>query len=101
MKRFHISISTEDFNASLADYTRRLGAKPCTLVDGRYALWRTELLNFTLSCKPGQKGVVIRHIGFEDDAEGAFREETDTNGITWEYFSREAQEKETKEKFGV
>ena len=50
-------------------------------------------------CKPGQKAGMVRHIGFEDDAEKKFREEKDANGITWEYFSKEAQRKEIEEKF--
>jgi catechol 2,3-dioxygenase-like lactoylglutathione lyase family enzyme len=99
MKRFHISISTENFSASIQDYTRRLGAEPSVVEEGRYALWRTELLNFTISCKPGQKGGQVRHLGFEDDAAKGFSEEKDTNGITWESFSSKTQEKEIDEKF--
>lgn len=99
MKRFHISIAVADFAASLADYSRRLGCGPCTVQDGRYALWRTELLNFSISCKPGQQTGVVRHIGFEDDSLQGMREEQDVNGITWEYFSPEAQDEETRAKF--
>ena len=101
MKRFHISIAVADFAASLADYSRRLGCKPAVLVQGRYALWKTDLLNFTISCKAGQPASVIRHIGFEDDTEPSFREEKDVNSITWEYFSAENQMQEVKEKFGI
>ncbi len=101
MKRFHISIAVSDFAASLAEYTKRLGCEPILLVEGRYALWKTDLLNFTISCKEGQQAGVIRHIGFEDAAEKNFREEMDVNGITWEYFSSEGQMQEVKEKFGV
>ena len=99
MKRFHISIAVDDFAASVADYSIRLGCPPCVVAEERYALWRTELLNFTISCKAGQKGGTVRHIGFEDDAEKTFREELDINGITWEYFPKEAQQRETEEKF--
>lgn len=99
MTRFHISIAVTDFAASVADYSKRLGATPSIVSEGRYALWRTELLNFTISCKPGQAGGVVRHIGFEDEAEKTFREEKDANGITWEYFSKQTQEKEIEEKF--
>ena len=93
-KRFHISVSTTDFNASLEDYTNRLGAKPDRVLPGRYARWRTELLNFTVSCKPDQPGGIIRHIGFEDDTASGFHEERDTNGIQWEVFTRDAQDDE-------
>ena len=99
MKRFHISISVTDFPASVAEYSKRLGVSPCTVAEGRYALWCTDLLNFSISCKPDQKAGMVRHIGFEDDAEKVFREEKDVNGITWEYFSFEVQQEEIKEKF--
>lgn len=99
MKRFHISIAVSDFAASIADYSQRLGCNPSVVKDGRYALWRTELLNFTISCKPGQVAGVVRHIGFEDENEPTFREEHDANGIMWEYFSKEGQAREINEKF--
>lgn len=99
MKRFHLSIAVVDYAASVTDYSRRLGVAPCVTKEGRYALWRTELLNFSISCKPGQIPGTVRHVGFEDDAESGFREEKDANGITWEYFSREAQAREIEEKF--
>jgi len=99
LKRFHISISTHDYAASVADYSRRLGVKPCVEKEGRYALWRTDLLNLSISCKEGQLGGMVRHIGFEDSDAAEFIEQTDVNGITWEYFSKEAQEEEIKDKF--
>jgi catechol 2,3-dioxygenase-like lactoylglutathione lyase family enzyme len=99
MKRFHISIAVADFTAAMADYSRRLGVEPCVVEDGRYALWRNDLLNFSISCKPGQASGVVRHIGFEDDAVEVFREEEDTAGITWEYFNQAAQLAEIRDKF--
>lgn len=99
MKRFHISIAVADFAASVADYSARLSCNPCVVEDGRYALWRTDILNFTISCKQGQQSGVIRHIGFENDAATGICEEQDVNGIVWETFSRDAQAKETAEKF--
>ncbi len=98
MKRFHISISVQDFDAAVADYSERLGDAPCVTKQGRYALWRTDLLNLSISCKPEQPAGIIRHIGFEDDDEPEFREETDSVGIVWEYFSKEAQAREIDEK---
>lgn len=95
-KRFHISVSTTDFGGSVADYTARLEAKPDVVIPGRYARWRTDLLNFSISCKPDQPGGLIRHIGFEDANEATFREEHDVNGITWEYFSEPAQQEEIR-----
>jgi catechol 2,3-dioxygenase-like lactoylglutathione lyase family enzyme len=101
MKRFHISIAVDDYDASVADYTKRLGCAPDKQIKGRYARWRTELLNFTISCKLDQAGGVIRHIGFEDDDAPGFSEHTDANRITWEYFSKEAQDEEIETRFNV
>lgn len=98
MRRIHIAIAVTNFDAALIDYTARLGAQPVLCAVGRYALWRTELLNFTISCKPGQPAGV-RHLGFEDDHEAEMREEVDTVGIVWEYFSAEAQAAESEKKF--
>lgn len=99
-ERFHISISVGDYPLAVADYTQRLGKAPDVAVEGRYALWRTDLLNFTISCKEGQPAGHVRHIGFEDAREGSFREETDAQGIIWEYFNADAQRSEIDEKFG-
>jgi hypothetical protein len=99
MKRFHISIAVSDYAAAVADYSKRLGVSPCVSQEGRYALWRTDLLNFTISCKAGQQAGVVRHIGFEDDVAQGFHEETDSAGIVWEYFTKEGQMKEIRDKF--
>ncbi len=98
MKRFHISISVGDYAAAVAEYSARLGCEPCVTKQGRYALWRTELLNFSISHKAEQPAGMVRHIGFEDNAESGFREEKDGVGIIWEYFSAEAQAKEIEDK---
>ena len=100
MKRFHISISVADFAGSVADYSNRLGCRPCVVAEGRYALWKTDLLNFTISCKEGQAAGQVRHIGFEDDLLTEFQQKIDSNGIVWEYFSADTQMQEVKEKFG-
>lgn len=99
MKRFHISIAVSDFSASVADYTKRLGCDPVVTVKDRYALWKTELLNFSISHKKNEISGRVRHIGFEDDSLKNFAEEADCNGIIWEYFSPEAQSQEINEKF--
>ncbi|MGE0754697.1 MAG: hypothetical protein AB7L92_06005 [Alphaproteobacteria bacterium] len=99
MRRFHISIAVDNFSASLAEYSKRLGCEPEITQDGRYALWRTDLLNFTISCRKDQLPTRVRHIGFEDDSLHGFSEQTDCNGIVWEYFSPAAQQAEIDEKF--
>ena len=99
MRKFHLSIAVTDYSASVSEYSNRLGCQPAVEVSGRYALWRTDLLNFSISCKSGQPGGVVRHVGFEDESETVFREEIDCNGIVWEYFSEKAQRDEIEEKF--
>jgi hypothetical protein len=99
MTRFHISIAVDDFDASVSDYSRRLGVSPGVVAPGRYALWRTPLLNFSISCKPDEMPGRVRHIGFEDDGAQGFSDETDCNGLVWEYFSQNAQRREIEDKF--
>lgn len=98
MKRFHISISVENYHEAVADYSQRLCMAPCVTNEGRYALWRTGILNMSISCKPGQPAGIVRHIGFEDSDEPGFREERDCVGIVWEYFSAATQRQEIEEK---
>lgn len=99
MPRFHISISVDDYDVAVADYSQRLGHAPDSYETGRYARWRTDQLNFTISCKSGQPAGKIRHIGFEDNGYREMREEKDSQGIVWEYFSKEVQDAEIKARF--
>lgn len=48
MKKFHLAILTDDIAATVQDYSHRLSAQPCVVVDGEYALWRTEMLNISV-----------------------------------------------------
>ena len=66
MKRFHIALAVRDLSASIADYSLRLGQAPQAVVPGKYAMWRTELLNFSINEMPERAGE-LRHVGFEDD----------------------------------
>ena len=99
MRRFHISIAVEDFDASMHEYTSKLACAPQVFLQGRYALWRTPGLNFSISKKAGEKAGTVRHIGFEDESEAGFREETDCNGLVWEFFNWHGQQQEIREKF--
>jgi hypothetical protein len=101
MKKFHISVSVGDFNKSVDEYSEKLGCLPEVVVDDRYALWRNEILNFSISKKAGQEAGIIRHIGFEDPSLNDFSEEQDCNNITWEFFDKLSQQKEIKDKFGI
>ena len=94
MKRIHIALSTRDIEASIKDYTNRLGCKPVSMMPGEYALWRTETINLSLRNDSSVPAGSLRHLGWEDSEENEFTSETDVNGILWERFSAEVQNKE-------
>ena len=100
MKRFHISLAVRDLQASIADYSTRLGQQPNAVVAGKYAMWRTDLLNFSINEMPDRAGD-LRHVGFEDDAVQGFSRTVDVNGIEWELFSAIDQDKGIVETYGV
>ncbi|HUW28942.1 MAG TPA: hypothetical protein VMV97_10055 [Sulfuriferula sp.] len=100
MKRFHISLAVRDLQASIADYSTRLGQHPNAVVAGKYAMWRTDLLNFSISEMPECAGK-LRHVGFEDDAVQGFSSTVDVNDIEWESFSAQDQDKRIVEMYGV
>ncbi len=47
MKRFHIFIAVFDVSQSIEDYTKRLGCAPEISVPNEFALWKTDILNFS------------------------------------------------------
>lgn len=91
MKKLHISISTKNIAAVVEDYSHRVGAKPCVIVNGEYALWRTDTLNISIrqdeKCKNGE----LRHLGWEDSSATEFSVDKDVNGIVWERFTARQQ----------
>lgn len=91
-RRLHLAIGTHDLEASIEDYSERLGCRPVRVLEGEVALWQTDALNVSARVVDGPPGV--RHLGFEDpSAEGA-TEETDVNGVVWERFRAEDQARE-------
>ncbi|KRF02169.1 hypothetical protein ASG87_11915 [Frateuria sp. Soil773] len=100
MKRFHIALAVADLDASIADYSARLGQPPHTVVAGTYAMWRTDQLNFSINRDPARAGQ-LRHVGFEDDDARGFTCEADVNGIAWENFSTVAQDLKIISTYGV
>jgi catechol 2,3-dioxygenase-like lactoylglutathione lyase family enzyme len=100
MKRFHIALAVANLDASIEDYTRRLGQTPAAVVPGRYAMWRTGLLNFSINENPQRAGQ-LRHVGFEDDDAEGFTSTVDVNGIEWERFSAREQDRRIVEMYGV
>jgi len=99
MKRFHIALAVADLDASIADYSLRLGQVPTAVVAGRYAMWRTDLLNFSINLTPEKAGQ-LRHIGFEDDAAEGFTKSVDVNGLEWEHFSAQEQDRRIESTYG-
>jgi hypothetical protein len=97
-RRFHIALAVSDLEASILDYTRRLGAAPCCIVDGTYALFRTDEVNLSISVQPAG-GNTLRHVGFEDSEASDITVEVDVNGIEWERFTEEQQLAEILERW--
>ncbi|VXB85755.1 hypothetical protein [Pseudomonas sp. 8O] len=99
MKRFHIALAVDDLQASIADDDRRLGQPASVIVPGHFAMWRTELLNFSINQQPGQGGR-LRHVGFEVDGVDGFSSEADINGLAWELFSASEQDARILQMYG-
>ena len=92
--RFHLALSVADLEASIADYSVKLGLQPECVVPGAYALWRTEALNLSIRVVSNGEAGQLRHLGWEDpDADGIDTTE-DVNGMLWERFSASAQRQE-------
>jgi hypothetical protein len=94
MRRFHIALSVADIEASVPEYSRRLGCDPQIVVSNEYALWRTGTVNFSIRSVPASQAGALRHLGWEDPDAGAFSTETDVNGLLWERFAPEHQRDE-------
>jgi catechol 2,3-dioxygenase-like lactoylglutathione lyase family enzyme len=100
MKRFHIAIAVRDLDASIADYSARFAQQPNAVVPGKYAMWRTDLLNFSINQMPERAGQ-LRHVGFEDDAVTGYSSTIDVNGIEWESFSQKEQDERIVAAYGT
>lgn len=92
-KKFHIAIAVTDIEATVQEYSRRMGAAPTLVVTDEYALWRTETLNFSIRKTTDAPGMV-RHVGWEDPTAIGFTRETDANGLLWERFTEQDQQEE-------
>src|SRR5258708_34590511 len=96
VRRFHISLAVADLATSIRDYSTRLRVEPTAVVAGKYAMWRTAQLNFSINEMPPRAGQ-LRHLGFEDTAAGDFSSDHDVNGIEGELFSPTAQDEKSLE----
>ncbi|HEX4081432.1 MAG TPA: hypothetical protein VHX40_00595 [Acidimicrobiales bacterium] len=108
-RRFHLALAVDDLDATIADYTVRLGEAPAVVVDGRYAVWRTPEVNLSVAVAvavvpdagPGPAtGQRLRHVGFEDDDAVAGPRTVDVNGVEWERFSLVHQDAEIARVYG-
>ena len=81
MKRFHIALAVGDLDSSIADYFTHLGPTPTVVVSKKYAMWRTDTLNFSINQIPG-------------------RADYDDNGLEWELFSPQPQNQKIIEMYG-
>ena len=99
MKRFHIALAVANLDNSIADYSLRLGDEPTVVVSDKYAMWRTDTLNFSINQIPDRAGQ-LRHVGFEDESVQGFSSDYDTNGLEWELFSPQAQDQKIVEIYG-
>jgi hypothetical protein len=97
VKKLHIAISTNKIEETIKDYSVRLEAEPCSVVQGEYALWRTETLNVSIRHDANCPSGTLRHLGWEDSNTSEFSEETDVNGIVWEKFTAQQQANEINE----
>jgi len=97
-RRIHIALAVRDIDAAVRDYSARLGAQPCCVVEGIYALWRTDQVNLSISVMPEVAGT-LRHLGFEDPESPIMSVETDANGIEWERFTEEQQMAEIRQRW--
>jgi len=100
MKRFHIAIAVRDLEESITDYNARFNQQPAAVVPGKYAMWRTNLLNFSINQMPEKTGQ-LRHVGFEDDAVTGYSSTIDANGIEWESFSQQEQDQRIVAAYGI
>ena len=104
MKRFHIAIAVRSLEESITDYSARFNQQPAAVVPGKYSMWRTDLLNFSINQMPADtqmRAGHLRHVGFEDDAVTGYSSTIDANGIEWESFSQQEQDQRIVAAYGI
>jgi len=94
MKPIHIALSTANIEASVEDYSNRLGSQPVLIIPEEYALWRTPVVNLSIRQDASVPSGQLRHLGWEESEVSKFTESIDVNGITWESFTAEQQAQE-------
>jgi catechol 2,3-dioxygenase-like lactoylglutathione lyase family enzyme len=94
-QRVHIALAMPDLAAAIHDYAKRLGVMPSVVAVGEYALFRTPILNLSLTFAPASK-TSVRHLGFEDASCLQKSADADPGGMMWERFSVQHQADEIK-----
>ncbi len=97
MKTVHIALGVLDIEASVRDYSQRLGSRPAVVIPHEYALWRTPAVNLSVRKVPAEEAGRLRHLGWEDPSSAAFSSEPDVNGIVWERFTAGQQAEEVRQ----
>ncbi len=100
-RRLHLALGVADIEASIADYSSRLGLEPDCIVPGIYALWRTAALNVSIRVVPVGEAGQLRHLGWEEPDATAMETSVDVNGILWERFSCSVQRQEIEALWGT
>ena len=90
MDKIHIALAVKDLEKSISEYKQRLGCKPVAIAKGRYALWRTDILNLSIT-QDAENAGMLRHLGFESSEAARMVSDYDTDGFKWEYFTAEQQ----------
>lgn len=98
-RRLHVALAVRDLQATITDYSARLGAEPVAVVPAKYALWRTPEVNLSVNAD-GDPTQPLRHLGFEDDSVTETTMETDVNGLRWESFHPRWQQESITTAYG-
>lgn len=93
MQKLHLALAVKDLEMAVAQYSKRLGREPVAKAESRYALWRTDILNLSITQSFEDAGN-LRHLGFEHPGVFKMYSEKDIDGFEWEYFTAEQQRQE-------
>ena len=93
MKKLHLALAVNCLEVSVAEYSRLLGSQPIAIAKNRYALWRTNEVNLSITEQPDKVGT-LRHLGFEDSEASQIASQYDSSGFEWVHFTAEQQRQE-------
>jgi hypothetical protein len=96
MQRIHIALAVKNLDESIKDYAQRLAVQPSFVANDKYALFRTDMLNLSITQDQENAGQ-LRHLGVENSQAQDCTYDYDVNGIKWENFQQQHQENEILE----